>query len=341
MVKDKILRFLFIPLLGIIIPYLSNIITYSLYSLLELTAIYAFFIFMSWSIWTCSRWLHLKIRNWFSINQNTFNKISTVSLTNAIFGGSIAGILTLIWYKISRETFEWTPYFLAVILSVLAVIVFTLVYEILYLSKERELDSKMVDQLDWERSVAEMSNLKNEMEPHFIFNCLNTLSHLILNDPETAHAFNSKLATVYKYFLINKDRNMISLHNEMEFIDNYFYLIQLRYDNQLRLNKNLKNRNDCRVMILPFALQVTVENAVKHNGFTIDAPLQIFIEQKDDFLLVKNYKKQKSYREDSTGIGLKNLRSRYRLFCKKDITIENNENEFIVKLPLIHQTSEL
>lgn len=341
MVKDKILRFLFIPLLGIIIPYLSNIITYSIYSLLELIAVFIYFIFMSWSIWTCSTWLHHKIRNWFSLDQNTFIKISTVSLTNALFGGSIAGILTLIWYKISKENFEWTPYLLAIILSVLAVIVFTLVYEILYLSKERELDSKIVDQLDWERSVAEMSNLKNELDPHFIFNSLNTLSHLILNDPDTAHVFNSKLATVYKYFLINKDRDMISLHNEMEFIDNYFFLIQLRYDNQLRLTKNLGNRNDSGIMILPFALQIAVENAIKHNEFTIEHPLQIFIEQKDDFLLVKNYKKRKKYHENSTGIGLKNLRSRYQLFCKKDITIENNANEFIVKLPLIHQNSQL
>lgn len=341
MVKDKILRFLFIPLLGIIIPYLSNIITYSRYSLLELIAIYTFFIFMSWSIWICSRWLHLKIRNWFSLNQNTFIKISTVSLTNALFGGAIAGILTLIWYKISKEAFKWTPYFLAIILSVFAVIVFTLVYEILYLSKERELDSKMVDQLDWERNVAEMSNLKSELEPHFIFNCLNTLSYLILNNPETAHVFNSKLATVYKYFLLNKDREMISLHNEMEFIDNYFYLIQLRYDNQLRLTKNLDDQNGGRIMILPFALQVAVENAVKHNGFTNENPLQIVIELKNDFLLVKNFKTQKTYHEDSTGIGLKNLRSRYQFFCKKDITIENNTNEFIVKLPLIYQNTEL
>lgn len=262
-------------------------------------------------------------------------------MTNALFGGAITGILTLIWYKISNETFEWTSFILTIILSVFSVIIFTLVYEILYLSKERELDSKIVDQLDWEKSMAEMSNLKNELEPHFIFNCLNTLSYLILNDPATAHVFNSKLATVYKYFLINKDRDMISLQNEMEFIDNYFFLIQLRYDNQLSLTKNLRNHNGKPIMILPFALQIAVENAVKHNGFTVEDPLQIFIELKDDCVLVKNYKKQKTYHEDSTGIGLKNLRSRYQLFCKKDITIENNANEFIVRLPLIHQNTEL
>lgn len=337
MIKDKILRFLFIPLLGITIPFLSNIITYSIYTPLELVAIYIYFIFMSWSIWTCSTWLHHKIRNWFSLGQNTFIKISTVSLTNALFGGAIAGILTLIWYKISKEIFEWTPYLLAIILSVLAVIVFTLVYEILYLSKERELDTKIVDQLDWERSVAEMSNLKNELEPHFIFNSLNTLSHLILNDPDTAHVFNSKLATVYKYFLINKDRDMISLRNEMEFIENYFSLVQIRYDNQLNLSSNLDDQNDGKLMILPFALQVAVENAIKHNEFTEQDPLYISIELNGDSLIIKNNKKLKKYSEKSTGIGLKNLKSRYQLFCKKNITIEDTINEYIVKLPLIHQ----
>lgn len=337
MIKDKILRFLFIPLLGIIIPFLSGIITYSIYTPLELFAIYIYFIFMSWSIWTCSTWLHHKIRTWFSLDQNTFIKISTVSLTNALFGGAIAGILTLIWYKISKEIFEWTPYLLAIILSVLAVIVFTLVYEILYLSKERELDSKIVDQLDWERSVAEMSNLKNELEPHFIFNSLNTLSHLILNDPDTAHVFNSKLATVYKYFLINKDRDIISLRSEMEFIENYFFLVQIRYDNQLNLNSSLHDQNDGKLMILPFALQVAVENAIKHNEFTEQDPLYISIELDDDSLIIKNNKKLKRYPENSTGIGLKNLKSRYQLFCKKDIIIEDTTNEYIVKLPLIHQ----
>jgi two-component system, LytTR family, sensor kinase len=339
MIKDKFLRFFFIPLLGIVIPYLSGVITYSLYSPLELIAISVFFIFMSWSIWVCSTWLHHKIRTWFKLDQNTFIKISTISLSNALFGGAIAGILTLIFYKISKENFVWTYYLLTVILSVLAVIVFTLVYEILYLSKEREIDSKVVDQLDWERSMAEMSNLKNELEPHFIFNCLNTLSHLILNDPETAHVFNSKLASVYKYFLINKDRDMISLHNEMEFIDNYFFIVQLRYDNQLNLCSKLDAQKEGKLMIVPFALQIALENAIKHNEFTADDPLYISIELKDDFVLIKNNKKQKKYSEQSTGIGLKNLRSRYQLSCKKNIKIEVTDKEYIVKLPIIYQNT--
>jgi sensor histidine kinase YesM len=337
MIKDTILRLLFIPLLGLSIPYLSGIISYRRYSAAELGATHLYFIFMSWCIWSCSAWLHHKIRSWFRVDQNIFEKIATVSLSNALFGGAIAGILTLIWYRISREVFAWNPYLLCIVLCLLAVIVFTLVYEILYLSQERQLDTKRVGQLDHEKSVAEMRSLKNELEPHFIFNSLNTLSHLILHDSETAHAFNSKLASVYKYFLMNKDRDLISLGNELEFIDNYFFLLQLRHDNKLQLGTNLKKNNDSQLMILPFALQVTVENAIKHNEFTEEKPLQISIELQGDYLLVKNNKKIKAHPEESTGIGLKNLSARYRLFCQKDISIEMSDNEFIVKLPLIQQ----
>ena len=341
MIKDKILRFLFIPSLGIIIPNLSGIITTSLYSPLELIAIYIYFIFLSASIWFCSSWLHVKIRSWFPADQNIFIKISTISLTNSLFGGAIAGILGLIWYKISREIFQWTPYLLVIILSVLSVIVFTLIYEILYLSKEREIDSKIVDQLDWERSVAEMENLKNELEPHFIFNSLNTLSHLILNEPETAHLFNSKLASVYKYFLMNKERDMISLRNEIEFIENYFFLVQLRYDNQINLSIKRNGKEDGKIMIVPFALQIALENAIKHNQFTAHNPLNISVEIYEDLVLIKNNKKGKRDIENSTGTGLKNLKSRYLLFCKKHITIEETEIEYILKLPLIHQNLPL
>lgn len=339
MIKDKILRFLFIPLLGIVIPFLSDIVTYSLYSPLELIAISVYFIFLSGSIWIGCSWLHQKIRAWFTLEQNAFVKISKLSLANAVFGGAIAANLALVWYKISKEIFEWTPFLLFIILSVLAVIVFSLVYEILYLSKKRELDSKIVEQLDWERSVAQMANLKNELEPHFIFNSLNTLSHLILHAPKTAHAFNNKLASVFKYFLLNKERDMISLRNEIEFIENYFFLIQLRYENQINLSTNLNNRNDGKIMILPFALQIALENAIKHNEFTMQCPLNISIEIEDEFVLIKNNKKQKKCIENSTGIGLKNLKSRYRFFCKREITIEDTDKEFIVRLPLLNQNS--
>jgi LytS/YehU family sensor histidine kinase len=208
------------------------------------------------------------------------------------------------------------------------------VYEILFLSKERELDTQIVDQLDRERSQAELQALTNEMDPHFIFNSLNTLNHLIMHEPLQAHAFNNRLAQVYKYFLINKTKELIPLKDELEFIESYFYLLQTRHDDKLQLHTVLSSRSHY-VLIPPCSLQILVENAIKHNEFTEENPLQIKVSANDHFLYVSNNVKPKPYAVNSTGIGLKNLNARYRILFQKDIHIERTRENFTVKLPLI------
>ena len=335
MIKDKYLRLVFIPLLGIVIPFFSGIITYHYYSLLELVAINLYFILLSFCIWTGASWVHLKMWSFSKSLRNPILKVFSVSLIGGLFGAAISGMFSMAWYKISRENFNWVPIFRCIAFSSLAVLLFTLLYEILFLSTQRVLYTKIVDQLDWERSKAEMSVLKNELEPHFIFNSLNTLSYLILNDPQTAHEFNSKLASVYKYFLINKDRELITLQGELEFIENYFFVLQVRHDNKLHLSTDLSNHHEGTLMILPYALQILVENAIKHNEFSDADPLYIKVVLNGEYLQIKNNKKPRPYAVNSTGIGLRNLSSRYRLVCNKDILIETTDNEFTVKLPLI------
>ena len=335
MIKDKYLRLVFIPLLGMVIPFFSGIISYSRYSILELIAINLYYILLSYCIWTGASWLHRKTRFLSTSFRKPVIKVFSVSLIGGLFGAAISGIFSIAWYKISKENFSWTPIFRCVAFSSLAVLLFTLLYEILFLSTQRVLYTKIVDQFDWERSKAEMSVLKNELEPHFIFNSLNTLSWLILNDPQTAHEFNSKLASVYKYFLINKDRELITLQGELEFIENYFFMLQVRHDNKLHLSTDLSNHHEGTLMILPYALQILVENAIKHNEFSDADPLYIKVVLNGEYIQIKNNKKPKPYPVSSTGIGLRNLSSRYRLVCNKNIIIETTDNEFTVKLPLI------
>jgi sensor histidine kinase YesM len=334
MIKDRYLRALFIPLLGIFIPVISGIITYDHYSIFQLIGINIYFIFCSYLIWVGSNWVHSKLRPIYQPGVNPFIKIASISLISILCGISIGGIMTMLWYKFSHEIFSWMNLAKFLVVCGLAIIVFTLIYEILFLSKERELDSKIVKQLDHERTQAEMSVLKNELDPHFMFNSLNTLSHLILNDPQTAHAFNSKLSNVYKYILLNKERDLISLDDELEFIDNYFFLLKIRHENKVALEHELKE-NDGKVMILPCALQILVENAVKHNEFSEAHPLTIRIVKNGQYLKISNNSKPKTYQIRSTGIGLKNLSSRYKLICNRDIIIENSTERFTVKLPLI------
>ena len=337
MIRDKYLRILFIPLLGIVIPVVSGIITYVRYSNIEIITSNMYFIVTSFCIWMGSNWIHSKLRSYFKVGANPFPKIASLCAICLLYGISIGTISTMIWFSISKDKFNWNSLLKFNIICGLAIVLFTLVYEILFLNKERELDSKIVRQLDRERSRAELEALNNELDPHFIFNSLNTLNHLILNNPQQAYLFNNKLAQVYKYFLINKNNELISLSDELEFIDSYFFLLQMRHDDKLNLQTELNENNERLVMIPPLALQILVENAIKHNEFSHSNPLLIKIAMNHQYLKVSNNMRPKPYLVNSTGIGLKNLSSRYRILCNRDIVIENTEDEFTVKLPLIEQ----
>lgn len=334
MIKDALLKIIFIPLLGISLPLISGIITYDRYYVPELIAANLFFILTSYLIWAGCNWIHVRLRPLYASVSRLFSRIAAVCFVSALYGACTGGISALVWFKVSREPFVWMNVYKFIAVCVASVIIFTLVYEILFLNKERELDNKIVDQLDRERSQAELQALTNEMDPHFIFNSLNTLNHLILNNPQQAFLFNNKLAQVYKYFLINKTRELIPLHDEMEFISNYFFLLQIRHDNKLKLQVELSD-DAHKAMIPPCAVQMLVENAIKHNEFSDSNPLLIKIVMNGHHVRVSNNAKPKAYIVNSTGIGLKNLSSRYKIIAGKNIEIERSRDHFTVKLPLI------
>lgn len=334
MIKDLILKVVFIPLLGIGLPLISGIIVYKKYSLAELIGANLFFILTSFTIWAGCNWIHMKLRPLYKTISKPFPKIVTVTAVSGLYGICTGGLSAMIWLKISREAFHWNGIYKFIAACLAAVIIFTLVYEILFLSKEREIDTKMVDQLDKERSQAELQALTNEMDPHFIFNSLNTLNHLIVNQPEQAHLFNNRLAQVYKYFLINKNKELVPFREELEFIDSYFYLLQIRHDNKLQLHKVLDEKSES-LLIPPCSLQILIENAIKHNEFTDANPLKITVQVNEQYIKVSNNTKPKPYAVNSTQIGLKNLNSRYKIIFHREIIIESTRENFIVKLPLI------
>jgi sensor histidine kinase YesM len=335
MIKDIHLRLLFIPLLGLLIPAVSGIISYEKYSALQLIISNCYFILTSFIIWYGSNWIHMKLRPIFRKAKTPFLKILSISVVSALYGAASGGALTMIWFRVSKDLFTWEKFFAFIAFTVMAVLLFTLIYEILFLSKERELDTKIVEELDKERVQAELDVLHNELDPHFLFNSLNTLNHLILTDAQTAHLFNSKLAEVYKYVLLNKNKELVSLFKELEFIEGYIFLLQVRYENKLSFEYDAKEAMLRKIMMPPCALQTVVENAIKHNEFSVENPLKIKLTLNGEYLKVSNNKRPKPYLVDSTNTGLRNLSSRYMLLCNRNIVIENEESCFLVKLPLI------
>jgi hypothetical protein len=326
-----------VPALGMVIPYVAGVISYSTYVAFELVATFLFFILTSFVIWIGSSWVHHKLRPLFTTGFNPFTKLAAVVTGTAVYGACIAGLSGLTWYKLSGEVFNWSAFYRFFWVCILVVIVFTLVYEIIFLTNERKEDSRLVEKMDKELTQAELQALTNEMDPHFIFNSLNAMNYLILNNPNQAYLFNNHLAQVYKYFLLNKNRKLISLEEELDFLNSYFFLLDIRYDKNVGLDISLdKNKNE--TLIPPCAMQVLVENAIKHNHFSDKDPLTINIRTVPGYIEVVNKVRLKSYPHNSTNIGLRNLSLRFKLICERDIIIENSPEHFLVKLPLIHQS---
>jgi two-component system, LytTR family, sensor kinase len=335
MVKDKYIRLLFIPLLGILIPYASHLITYSNHLLPALLLAHAYFIFTSFSIWTGSNLCHKYLRQHFNLSKTAFLMLLLVSLVSVIVSAIIGGTLTWLWFQLSGELFTPAKFLNFIAYTSIAVTVFTLFYEVAFLNTEKEEHIKLADELDRDRLYAETAILRNEMDPHFIFNSLTTLNQLIKNDPDTAAKYNDNLAQVYKYVLKSKNSETVLLTDELAFLEEYFLLLQIRHGNKLQLDTVFQVTNDILKTIIPCSLQILVENAVKHNEFSDEKPLYIKINIHGTYLKVSNNVMPKPFQINSTETGLKNLNSRYKLLCNQELIINKSDSVYSVTVPLL------
>jgi sensor histidine kinase YesM len=181
--------------------------------------------------------------------------------------------------------------------------------------------------------IFQNETLKNQVNPHFLFNSLNTLSALITSKPDTAEKFITGLSSIYRYILENSRKDKVPLNSELTFIKDYFDLQKVRDEEKIVLKKETPETTD--FMILPVSLQILVENAFKHNMATRENPLTISIYIDNQYIVVKNNLQKMPTQLKSSGIGLNNLAERTRLITGRDIIIEESDKYFTVKVPLI------
>jgi hypothetical protein len=184
-----------------------------------------------------------------------------------------------------------------------------------------------------ENLIFQNETLKNQINPHFLFNSLNTLSALVSSQPDIAEEFIHRLSSIYRYILENSSKDRLALSVELSFIRDYFFLHKIRDDGKIQLEINVDETDDSE--ILPVSLQILVENAVKHNKATRESPLVISIFIENKYVVVKNNLQKMAVKLESTQIGLRNLARRISLNTGKTIIIEETSTEFIVKIPLI------
>jgi LytS/YehU family sensor histidine kinase len=197
-----------------------------------------------------------------------------------------------------------------------------------YKEKELETEKMRVASLNARYEV-----LNNQINPHFLFNSLNTLSSLLKSDTDKAEEFLQKLAETYRYVLKNRDNELVSLHDELAFIACYSELLTIRFQNALHIKIEVTAEQQ-NYFVPPTVLQLLIENVVKHNIFTEKQPVNVVIQSVGDGIKITNTLIPKTSKEYSTGIGLRNIAERYQFFNKK-IKVEQTSESFTVSLPLI------
>lgn len=183
---------------------------------------------------------------------------------------------------------------------------------------------------------AKFDALKNQLDPHFLFNSLNVLTSLIEENTEAATKFTTSLSKVYRYVLEQKNKDLVSIEEELQFAKLYMSLIKMRFEDSIVFS-SLEQLSNPEAKVVPLSLQLLLENAVKHNIVTPSKKLYISIYEEKGFLVVKNNFQEKQVVKPSTGVGLHNIKQRYNLLTDRLVKIQKTEHNFTIAIPLLTQ----
>ena len=197
--------------------------------------------------------------------------------------------------------------------------------------KTKQLEAEELKRIN---TQAQLQSIKNQVNPHFLFNNLNVLSSLVMTDNPDANKFIEEFSTVYRHILNSQEKELIELRTELDYIKPYIFLLQKRFPDSISIVLDIPESYQ-NWYIVPVALQMLIENAIKHNIVSRAKPLQVSIVVKGEHLIVKNNLQLKLQVEHSTQIGLQNISQRYQIITGKAIKIDKDQNSFSVSLPLI------
>ncbi|WP_121356268.1 sensor histidine kinase [Flavisolibacter nicotianae] len=338
MIKDQLIKRLFIPLMGFCIPLLAGLVRFHSENFLQFALAGCFFTVAVYLAWVGVVRFTGNLRTFPRLKKNILLKLLTLSLVPGLYAAVLCFVFAVVWLRLAGLTFLPGPVIRATLIGGVGGILLSLLYEVVFLSIEKELDNRVLQQIDRERLQAEVTVLKNELDPHFFFNCMNTLSLLVKEDAVKAHKFVHKLSNIYKYFLRNKEVDYVPLREELEFLDNYHFLLRIRFDDTIRIENTIEPQNGA-TFILPCTLQVLVENAMKHNFFSEKEPLVVSLAMNGAYICVSNPVRPKLHAADSTKVGLRNLKARYRLITNQNVLVHRTASRFLVKLPVVKQTN--
>ncbi|WP_339627619.1 2TM domain-containing protein [uncultured Maribacter sp.] len=279
-----------------------------------------------------------KIYSWDKQTQKRlwFGALGSIALTVLAFA-VVRWFTEVVLFGMDFNTFITTEKSEYYIYALVITLIVSLFLHAFYFYKALQ-DTKVKEQKIIAGSAsAKFDALKNQLDPHFLFNSLNVLTSLIEEDPVQAQKFTTSLSKVYRYVLEQKSKNLISVDEELQFAKTYVRLLKMRFEDSIIFEIPDKALNP-EAKIVPLSLQLLLENAVKHNVVTSSKPLHIKIFEEDGYLYVTNNLQEKQVVKKSSGVGLQNIRQRYAILTKKEMQIFKTAKEFKVRLPMLTST---
>ena len=278
---------------------------------------------------------NLKKRFWRQASLNLSYVLVTMLVMQAVFA-------LLRWLILGRGFVSLQDEMMMTFVFVSLTFVVVLVDWGLFLLGSWRKSEAMSERYRKERVEFQFEMLRNQVNPHFLFNNLNTISSLVHDQPEVATEFVKQLSKVYRYLLEYQAREVISLKEEEQFLNAYIYLIRMRFGQNILIELDLPQAF-AQYQVVPVCLQMLVENALKHNIASRNKPLRlrIFVEDEGPYLVVTNNYQPKTSTEFSSRIGLVNIKSRYQFLTSQQVVITKDDASYMVKLPLLHPYENL
>jgi len=220
------------------------------------------------------------------------------------------------------------------LVSIIITIIVTLGIHVFYFYKAYQEGKIKEQKIIAGTASAKFESLKNQIDPHFLFNSLNVLSSLIEENPENAQKFTTSLSKIYRYVLEQKDKELVTVAEELAFAKTYMNLLKMRFEDSISYEVPL-NLDDEEAKVVPLSLQLLLENTIKHNIVSEKKPLHIKISISNNELIVENNKQKKEVLQDRRGVGLQNIVNRYAILTKRNVTVEDTEKYFRISLPIL------
>jgi LytS/YehU family sensor histidine kinase len=328
--KTQIKELLIILLAGTIMSIFSCVDCYT-HSFKSAATIWSYSVSIWLVLWKGNEILHNLIDRKLTWEDNPIKRLIIGLIVILIFTPSAMYLLMIFFSWMANISFgnvKWT-----LIISVIITIgISSFITARKFFLAWREL-SINAEKLQRESLASKYESLKSQVNPHFLFNSLNALSNLVYQDQDMAVKFIKQLSEVYRYVLDTRTKELVSLQEELEFLNAYLFLQGIRFGNNLKINNRLNGTDS---FVPPLVLQLLIENAIKHNIISTEQPLTIDLTIADGYIIVSNtLQKREVMREESSGFGLDSIKQRYEYLSGKDVLIEEYEGRFSVKLPLI------